>query len=200
MNTTGRCLQLHYNFLYKGSLYVYLRNEERLFETLVGTVVSADDADDNSAWRLLFLPLPATKTMQQVIIRAIRSTADEASGTALAIDDITIRPCTDFRRDCVLSAIGAEYMGPTSHGADGDECEYWNNTVLPVYQQAFIANMYMTLHYGTTTSASTSVINTNQCRNVDHDINGPWCFNKQQMRVNCAVPFCCKRFNIENIQ
>jgi hypothetical protein len=38
------------------------------------------------------------------------------------IDDLSIRPCEDYKRECLLSSTGLEYMGQVSHAYDGTQC------------------------------------------------------------------------------
>ena len=74
-------------------------------------------------------------------------------------------------------------MGNVTVGANGAVCEYWNNTSLPDYQLSIIANINQIL-YGERTAYS------NQCRNVNDDENGPWCYSKQQEYIKCNIPYC----------
>ena len=92
IETTGKCLHLHYEWLTYGSLYVYLIGEDRQLELI--TMVSSDQPGELiSQWELLVAKLPASKNLKQIIIMGNRTT-NTISG--IALDDISIRPCSNF--------------------------------------------------------------------------------------------------------
>ena len=92
IETTGKCLHLHYEWLTSGSLYVYLIGEDRQLELI--TMVSSDQPGELiSQWELLVAKLPASKNLKQIIIMGNRTT-NTISG--IALDDISIRPCSNF--------------------------------------------------------------------------------------------------------
>jgi hypothetical protein len=43
------------------------------------------------------------------------------------IDDLSIRPCEDYKRECLLSSKVLEYMGQVSHAYDGTQCTKWGD-------------------------------------------------------------------------
>jgi hypothetical protein len=89
----------------------------------------------------------------------------------------------------MLSIRGAEYAGPVSWSSVGQPCEYWNNTVLPSYQQAIVANFNAALYSQLTSHA-------NQCRNLDYDPKGPWCYNSQQEKMTCDIEYCGNNYMV----
>ena len=74
-------------------------------------------------------------------------------------------------------------MGNVTVGANGEVCEYWNNTALPDYQLSIIAEVNQILYGGNSAYS-------NQCRNINDDSYEPWCYNKKQQRIKCSIPYC----------
>ena len=101
INTTSTCLQLKYLQLGDNTEWkmdIYLRNE-KLDMTLIKTLQYTSSVASGvlqralDTWQMLFLKLPDRKGLQQVLVKITRP-AGKASG--LGIDDLTIRPCSDF--------------------------------------------------------------------------------------------------------
>ena len=74
-------------------------------------------------------------------------------------------------------------MGVVNEGSNGQQCAYWNETILSDSYQTVISNMNSIL-------TGRKSAGHNQCRNVDYDVNGPWCFNTLQERIYCDVARC----------
>ena len=91
INTTGKCLQLHYEWLRVGYLDVYLIGEDRQLELV--TAVSYEQTRESFTWKTLVAKLPSSENLKQIIIKGIRTT----NGTSgIALDDISIRSCSDY--------------------------------------------------------------------------------------------------------
>ncbi len=56
----------------------------------------------------------------------IIANAKKQSGYLVKIDDLSICLCHDFKRECLLSAGGWEYMDNISMSADGKACTEWS--------------------------------------------------------------------------
>ena len=91
INTTGKCLQLHYEWLSVGFLDVYLVGEDRQLELV--TTVSYDQMGESATWNMLVAKLPTSENLKQIIIKGNRTTKG-ISG--IALDDITVRSCSDY--------------------------------------------------------------------------------------------------------
>ena len=74
-------------------------------------------------------------------------------------------------------------MGSVNRAADGQQCQNWNATVLSSYYLSLIASINNIVIGKLTTG-------TNQCRNVDNDVNGPWCINSLGDRNYCEIKHC----------
>ena len=83
----------------------------------------------------------------------------------------------------MLSASGADYMGSMNQATDGQTCEYWNETIISSDYLSLIASINEIVTGKLTTG-------TNQCRNVDYDVNGPWCYNNLGDRIYCEIKHC----------
>jgi hypothetical protein len=78
-----------------------------------------------------------------------------------------------------MSPLGSEYLGSITTAANGEQCEYWNKTTLPLDQLAIIEEADRIL--GTTGR---------ECRNVNDSSRGPWCYNTQMKPLACDIPYC----------
>ena len=92
ISTSGKCLLMHYWWLHKGFLQIIMFNEDKESE-IIRTVMS-NQSQPNS-WNMLLIALPDRKQVQQIFVRGFRIPG-QVSG--LAIDDLIIRPCADFRK------------------------------------------------------------------------------------------------------
>ncbi|XP_051511661.1 plasminogen isoform X1 [Myxocyprinus asiaticus] len=86
---------------------------------------------------------------------------------------------TSSRRDCKVGN-GADYRGPTSTTIMGVTCQAWSS---------------MTPHQHITFTPETHPdkgLESNQCRNPDKDVNGPWCYTTDQKKKwdYCQIPDC----------
>lgn len=101
----GKCLLLHYQWLYGGTLQIFLQDEQQAME-LVTTVVSSDKQQVGQ-WHPLFVTLPVRPGLHQVVIRATRTGLSSGGNsiTGLAIDDLSVRYCTDYSKFSRLVCI-----------------------------------------------------------------------------------------------
>ena len=94
----GKCLLFNYhqiNSKTSGSIQVFLRNEDLHVELLKSVSFSDLPTDLADRWHKLIIKLPESNELKQVIIRGARI-ANKFSG--MAIDDLTIRKCSDLRK------------------------------------------------------------------------------------------------------
>lgn len=98
VDISNKCLLLHYMWMYAGTLQIFVQDEERAMH-LVTSVTSSEQPQLIGQWRTMFVSLPARQGMHQIIIRALR-TSDKygRETTGVAIDDITVRYCSDFSK------------------------------------------------------------------------------------------------------
>ena len=94
--TRGKCLQISYlaiNDKIWGSIDVYL-NDENLEKEFVGNIVFTGLPKlVANRWQSWIIRLPDRDGLRQVVIKGIR-TANQYTG--MAIDDLSIRPCSDY--------------------------------------------------------------------------------------------------------
>jgi hypothetical protein len=94
--TTGKCVQLFYQWLYSGTLNVYLVDEDGKAE-LVKSVSMSLQANYTSLlsvkWSVLVVSLPASDYLKQVVIKVTRSPYGQSG---VIIDDFNVRPCSDL--------------------------------------------------------------------------------------------------------
>jgi hypothetical protein len=108
------------------------------------------------------------------------------------IDDLSIRPCKDYKRECLLSSKGLEYMGQVSQTLDGTQCTKWgdvkvNTLTTTMCQYHFMleisAGEYFKLQ-------ATHWRNTSSCHGASlSDMRGAQCYNGSAMSL-CDVPYC----------
>lgn len=84
----------------------------------------------------------------------------------------------------MLSTTGAEYMGGAQRGGRGQACQSWTRTPLPDYYLSAILNASIVLHGIEAANVGA------QCRNVDYDPQGPWCYGSEQQRLYCDIVHC----------
>ena len=96
---TAKCLSLRYVQLFAesgGTIEIYLRNEDLEIDLVSKIVFPLETDFFLNWWRLIVIKLPESQRLHQVIIKAVRD--PEVPSTGMQIDDITIRPCLDFRK------------------------------------------------------------------------------------------------------
>jgi hypothetical protein len=105
INTTNKCLLFHYYWAglvqlpHSSYIQFFLLGEDNLLE-LIKEVVAPPGTDQtynyHTDWSLLLVALPSRPGLHRVVIQGIL--AGEASDyyAALVLDDIAIRPCSDF--------------------------------------------------------------------------------------------------------
>uniref|UniRef100_A0A672QDI4 Plasmin n=1 Tax=Sinocyclocheilus grahami TaxID=75366 RepID=A0A672QDI4_SINGR len=84
-----------------------------------------------------------------------------------------------FLQDCKVGN-GASYQGPTSNTITGVTCQAWSS---------------MTPHQHASFTPETHPdkgLESNQCRNPDNDVNGPWCYTTDRNKKwdYCQIPDC----------
>ncbi|XP_056620632.1 plasminogen isoform X1 [Triplophysa dalaica] len=95
---------------------------------------------------------------------------------------LAVAPATDQSvtlGDCKIGN-GADYRGPTSTTIMGVTCQAWSS---------------MTPHQHASFTPETHPdrgLESNQCRNPDNDVNGPWCYttDRNQKWEHCQIPDC----------
>ena len=86
-------------------------------------------------------------------------------------------------KNCLMSARGTEYAGTTTEGNDKEQCKFWDNTNTSADHLTFISDTNEIL-YGLRT------LHSNQCRNLNEDPLGPWCYNSTNQRIYCNISYC----------
>ena len=76
------------------SIEVYTSSENLEVE-LIKEINFSDNPLEPHLWQSVLVKLPESEKLQQIIIKGIRK-KNRFSG--MAIDDVTIRPCNDFRK------------------------------------------------------------------------------------------------------
>ena len=103
INVSEACLQFKYTPLYEDVhwiMEIYMQNEELdvvSIKTLQYSEINATVAIVD--WQLLFIKLPKSTGLQQIIVKITRRAG---VFTGFAVDDFTIRPCSDFSKLIVL--------------------------------------------------------------------------------------------------
>ena len=90
LNTTGKCLFFNVRWITGGSLTIYLRSEDMLLKqikVLTPTKLLA------GSWERILIALPNSNILHQLIIKFVKFTF---TLSGIAIDDLSIRPCSDF--------------------------------------------------------------------------------------------------------
>ena len=106
-NVSNKCLLFHYRWVYSGSMTIFLRNDDRDLEVLTNISSRADVQELSGTWHTLFLRLPLRKNLRQIVFKGNRISG-ELSGVAL--DDLTIRPCTDFSKWSLVHVLQDAYV------------------------------------------------------------------------------------------
>lgn len=88
-----------------------------------------------------------------------------------------------LERNCLLSAWGMEYLGSVNQGETGEKCQPWILSILSADLALALLHVNSEVHYY-------SSFDDNQCRNIDSDPNGPWCYNVLQQKMYCDIPHC----------
>ncbi|XP_036406275.1 plasminogen [Megalops cyprinoides] len=91
----------------------------------------------------------------------------------------TSSPGTPDAKDCKVGN-GATYRGPTSMTALGVTCQAWSS-MKPHQHSSFTPETH-----------PTKGLESNQCRNPDDDVNGPWCYTTDPNKKwdYCQIPDC----------
>ena len=93
---------------------------------------------------------------------------------------------SDSDTECLRFPDGMEYRGTVSQTADGQQCNYWNESALPLISPELVY-----------------IVGANQyCRSpvTDSQLGSPWCFTDYFYIGMCDIPFCGKLFECDFFQ
>ena len=91
--------------------------------------------------------------------------------------------CSYLDQECLRFPDGMEYRGTIIQTADGQNCNYWNESLLPWISEEMVY-----------------IVGANQyCRNSIPGLQlwSPWCFTNYFYIGMCDIPFCGKLFEWE---
>ena len=98
IQTKGKCLLFQYlpiSIQISGYIQVYIRNEDLQMELIKSVNFSDLPTDFVSQWQNLIVKLPDSDELRQIIVKGVKA-LNTFSG--MAIDDFTIRPCSDLSK------------------------------------------------------------------------------------------------------
>jgi hypothetical protein len=133
LNTTGKCLMLFLYVWEDFSHYVLHVIEENL-EVVFSKDLSLHAYNHRNNWWPYFFNLPSGLHWIKLTVQGKRLSFRNFN----MIDDFSIRPCEDYKRECLLSSIGLEYMGQVSHTIDGTQCTKWGD----IKENEYYINFY----------------------------------------------------------
>ena len=90
---------------------------------------------------------------------------------------------SDSDTECLRFPDGMEYRGTVSQTADGQQCNYWNESALPLISPELVY-----------------IVGANQyCRSpvTDSQLGSPWCFTDYFYIGMCDITFCGKLFEYD---
>ena len=96
INTTGKCLLFYFRWISTGSLEIHLRSEDKHMEKLKEFSSSVQSQQLAGSWHQVFIALPSSRILHQIIVKFVRPEYDSAIPSGVAIDDLSVRPCSDF--------------------------------------------------------------------------------------------------------
>ncbi|XP_066553558.1 plasminogen [Amia ocellicauda] len=102
-----------------------------------------------------------------------------AAGPTVVVPVPEVPPTVDTAKDCRIG-IGTDYRGPTSITALGVTCQAWTSNT-PHAHASFTPQTH-----------PDKGLESNNCRNPDGDVNGPWCYttDPQKKWDYCQIPSC----------
>jgi hypothetical protein len=192
LNTTGKCLMLFHFISWPNLHFVVQIVEENLRVVFSKDLISSINNHKHLyIWWPYFFTLPIglhwiKLTVQAEILIEL---------TINVIDDFSIRPCEDYKRECLLSSKGLEYMGQVSQTFDGSQCTKWGDVKVKKSDDHIrVANSIM---FMLDTSAddyfnlqATHWRKTSSCHGASSsDVHGAQCYDGSVMSV-CDVPYC----------
>ena len=182
LNTTNKCL-LFFSSEFGSNIILSVSSE-----------YSSETIDESKVFQLFrftrqqyFVYLPAG--LHKIYLTVV---GNGQRPTGVSIDDFSIRPCEDFKRECLLSTDSLAYMGTASISTYKNRtCEPWRN-----YEYIFYSNYYKLLNM-TSLLYNVSSLDTNYCRHIldnDETKTGLYCVIEKFRKLCNPVPYCdCAR-------
>ena len=96
INTTGKCLLFYFRWITTGALEIHLRSEDKHTEKIKELSSSTQSQQLAGSWQQVFIALPSSRILQQLIVKFVRPEYDSGIPSGVAIDDLSVRPCSDF--------------------------------------------------------------------------------------------------------
>jgi hypothetical protein len=104
INTTNKCLLFHYYWaglvpMRRSYFQIFLLgedNELELVKEVVAPLGTFQTYNFHTDWTLLLFALPSRRGLHKIVIKGTLAGYASNYYTGLFLDDITIRPCTDF--------------------------------------------------------------------------------------------------------
>jgi hypothetical protein len=193
LNTTGKCLMLFHYVSHGDLLFLLQVVDENLTVVLSKDLTSfiVTSYEHRFTWWPYFFTLPSGLHWIKLTVQA-----DKLYGLSRnSIDDLSIRPCEDYKRECLLSSTGLEYMGLVSQTLDGTQCTKWGDVkVNQSDDHLYVASKIM---FMLETSANeyfnlqaTHWRNTSSCHGASlSNVHGAQCYDGSEMSL-CDVPYC----------
>ena len=107
--TSGKCLLLNYLLPYtsisSGILFVYLLDENLDFTLLKAINIKNLPSEIFLKWQMIIIKLPDTKKLQKIYIKFERNFNIFRTSSSIAIDDLSIQPCSSLRKYCYAKLI-----------------------------------------------------------------------------------------------
>jgi hypothetical protein len=182
LNTTNKCLLLFHAVCPECTLQILAVSESL-------TAVVAKNLSGPGYWKPYFLVLPPG--IHRITLTAFTygkqtvSTYGKRVITYIRLDDISIRPCADFKRECLLSPSGSEYMGAVSTSVSGDKCTNWGiETLIRNENRLDVLGILHELY-------DVPWQNATYCRQTEL-VSFPrlTCMAREYVYYDCYVPYC----------
>ena len=179
INTTNKCLLFkHLSEFVK--LQLSLTSEHSTVTIDKSDTYRAFHFDLTIRWSVQFIHLPAG--LHKISLTALGQGEQRVIST---IDDFSIRPCEDFKRECLLSSNTMLYMGRASTTVNNVTCEPWR-----FYDdvKSFTNELNMT-----NSLYNISQVDMNYCRYVyvfEKDIMDIFCVLNGRLERCPSIPYC----------
>jgi hypothetical protein len=123
LNTTGKCVMLfHYASYHDLHFSIYVIGEN--LKVVLSKDLTSHASQRRYTWWPYYFTLPSGLHWIHLTVRG-EGLASKLHNNV--IDDLSIRPCEDYKRECLLSSKGLEYMGQVSQTLDGTQCTKWDD-------------------------------------------------------------------------
>jgi hypothetical protein len=106
-----------------GDLHFVLQIVEENLRVVLSKDLTSHASKHRRTWWPYFFTLPSGLHWIKLTVQG----EDSNKLTTNLIDDLSIRPCEDYKRECLLSSKGLEYMGQVSQTFDGTQCTKWGD-------------------------------------------------------------------------